>query len=372
MKRTVLLLTAWAAALAIPAQAQNPGLEKELQGVLEVFLTENTMAPGVAAHAVCPGLELDWSGAAGQVARNDSEPLTPRHTFRIASNTKTYVAAAALVLVESGLLNLDSSLRLYLTPEQTALLESDGYDTGAITIAQVLSHTAGLADHTNDPRFVAKIMADHQHQWTSEEQIQLLVEWCDPVGKPGQEYLYSDSGYVILGTIIERLTGQKLGPAVRDLVDYGKLGLEVTYWEYLEERPAGCGPRAHQYFGQDDVTGWNASFDLYGGGGIVTDVRELALFMRYLLQGEVFACESTLAAMTGRGTESYRLGLMVTVFDGRLVYGHQGFWNTFAFHVPSLDLTIGGTVLNHDAANGRELARRLVSAVAQAARKQRQ
>ena len=369
MKPAMLLLAVWAVALTLPAQAQNPGLERELQGVLEVFLQENSIAPGVAACAVCPDLNLDWAGAAGRVALDEPETLTPRHTFRIASNTKTYVAAAALRLVEMGRLELDQSLGYYLTPAVKALLENDGYDTGAITIAQVMSHTAGLADHTNDPRFEKIILQEHQHQWTSQEQLLKLVEWFDPLGDPGQEYVYSDSGYVILGTIIEKLTGRELGPAVRDLVDYEKLGLEVTYWEYLEEVPAASGPRAHQYYGQEDVTGWNASFDLYGGGGIITDVRELALFMRELMQGAVFEDDSTLSAMTGRGSPSYRLGLMVTFFDGRLVIGHQGFWNTFAFHVPSLDLTIGGTVLNHHATNGQELARRLVGAAADAAQK---
>ena len=86
--------------------------------------------------------------------------------------------------------------------------------------------------------------------------------------------------------------------------------------------------------------------------------------MRKLLKGEVYALESTLEEMTTRGTEPYRLGLMVLECDGIEVFGHQGFWNTFAFHVPSLDLTVSGSILNHDAANGRELMCRLVRAVA--------
>lgn len=371
MKCTVLILTVWTCVQINAAQAQNPGLQSELQEVLEVFLAENSIAPGVIAYAKCPELLLEWSGASGQVAHDDSRPLSPRHTFRIASNTKTYVAAATLRLVEMRRLDLDGCLDRYLTPDQTDLLESDGYDTEAITVSQVLSHTAGLADHTTDQRFVETILKDHQHKWTSREQIQRLVEWCDPLGPPGEQYVYSDSGYVILGTIIESRTGKKLGPAVRELLGYDRLGLKVTYWEYLEDPPADTRPRAHQYYGSEDVTGWNASFDLYGGGGLITDVRELALFTRQLIQGEVFKQPPTLMAMIGRGTTSYRLGLMVMECEGHLIYGHQGFWNTFAFHVPSLNLTVSGTVLNHDATNGKELACRLVTVVAEAARELR-
>ncbi|MEW6757433.1 MAG: serine hydrolase domain-containing protein [Acidobacteriota bacterium] len=334
------------------------------QEILDTFLAENPQAPGVAATILSPSRGLDWSGAAGKEAKGDSPALTPRHTFRIASNTKTYVAASVLRLSEMGRLNLDDRLGDHLTPAQRDLLRSDGYDVDAITLAQVLSHTAGFGDHTKDPRFEQRILADPQYAWTPEEQLRLLVEWRDPVGKPGEKYAYSDSGYVLLGSLLERWTGRRLGPAVRDLLRFDRLGLQATHWEYMEPTPPEAGPRAHQYLGPTDVTAFRASFDLFGGGGIVTDTRELTAFVRRLLTVGVLDRPATLHEMTGRGTLPYRLGLMVVECDGWIAYGHQGFWNTFAFHVPSLDLTVGGTILNHDAANGRVLLRRLVAAVA--------
>lgn len=349
---------------AVPALAQNPVLERRLQGVLEAYLAENPVAPGLTAAVICPSRGLDWAGAAGAVAHGDPAPLTPRHTFRVASNTKTYVAASVLRLAELGRVSLDDSLGKHLTAEQKALLKGDGYDVDAITLAQLLSHTAGLGDHTDDPRFEERIMDDPRREWTAQEQIRFLVEWRDPAGKPGEKYEYSDSGYVLLGTLLEKWTGRKLGPAVRELLRYDRLGLRATYWEYMEQPPAGAAPRAHQYLGERDVTSFHASYDLYGGGGIVTDSRELALFMRQLLEGKVFDRPETLEEMTGRGTLPYRLGLMVVECDGRLAYGHQGFWNTLAYHVPSLDLTVGASILNHDAKNGKELLRRIAAVVA--------
>jgi D-alanyl-D-alanine carboxypeptidase len=346
-------------------QAQAvPDLKAKLQGVLDAFLAENPKAPGLAVTVICPEKGLDWTGTAGTVAHGDPAPVTSGHTFRIASNTKSYVAASVLRLAETGRLRLDDPVGKYLAPERIELLQSDGYDTDQITIAQLLSHTAGFGDHTNDSRFVEKVLASPHYPWTAEEQIRLLVEWRDPVGKPGEKFVYSDSGYVLLGTIVESLTGKKLGPAVRDLLRFDKLGLKSTYWEYMEEAPEAAGPRAHQYYGEQDVTGWTASFDLYGGGGIVSDSRELALFMRQLLKGKVFDKPETLEEMTGRGTLPYRLGLMTAECDGRLAIGHQGFWNTFAYHVPSLDLTVGGGVMNHDTTNGLQLVRRIVAVVA--------
>ncbi len=366
----IILILCLSCLAAVPVQAGNPALETELQGVIDEFLAENSIAPGISACVICPALQLDWSGVAGTAAKDDMAPMTPAHTFRIASNTKTYVSASILRLVEMGRLGLDDRLSTHIAPEINELLVSDGYDTDAITIAQVLSHTAGIGDHTNDTLFVKMLFEDNQHVWTPEEQIRCLVEWREPVGEPGEKYIYSDAGYVILGTIISRMTGKTLGSSVRELLDFEKLGLEVTYWEYMEEPPAAAGPRAHQYFGEVDVTTWNASFDLYGGGGIVTDSRELAMFMRKLLKGEVLADDATLAAMTSGGTKPYRLGLIVLDCDGLEAFGHQGFWNTLAYHVPSLDLTVSGCILNHDAANGSELLFRLVSVVAAAAEKE--
>lgn len=346
------------------ASAAVTGPGADLQRILADFLADNPAAPGVAAVVVCPARGLDWTGAAGAVAHGSRETLTAAHTVRIASNTKTYVAAAVLRLAETGRLGLDDALVRHLPPDDAALLAADGYELTAMTLRQVLSHTAGLADHTGDERYAAEIIASPARVWTRQEQIRRCVELFDPLGAPGSEFVYSDTGYILLGGIIESVCGRALGAAVRELLDFARLGLDATWWEYQQDAPPTAGPRAHQYIGEHDVTGWHASFDLYGGGGLVSDVRDLARFLRALLQGRVLRDEATLAAMTGGGTPGYRLGLMCVDLDGHLAWGHQGFWNTFAFHVPALDATVAGSILSHDAQNGRLLAERLVARIA--------
>ncbi len=207
MFRLVLLTLVGLALAPAPAGAADPQLAVDLQRILTDFLAENPAAPGVSAHVTCPALGLEWSGAAGWVAHGSREPLTPRHTFRIASNTKTYVAAAVLRLAEEGRLSLDEPLSTHLDPAQAALLAGDGYDLDAITLRQVLSHTAGLADHSGDDRYAEAIIADPQHVWTRDEQVRRCVELFDPLGPPGGPFVYSDTGYVLLGGIIERVTG---------------------------------------------------------------------------------------------------------------------------------------------------------------------
>ena len=82
-------------------------LAARLQNVLDTFHAANPAAPGVVVRVESPSRDLNWTAAVGLAARDSSAHLTVDHTFRIASNTKTYVAAAVLRLVESGLLSLD-------------------------------------------------------------------------------------------------------------------------------------------------------------------------------------------------------------------------------------------------------------------------
>lgn len=350
--------------LLTACSASNELLLQDLQNIVNDFHAENASAPGVCVHVDCPELDLNWSGCSGTIAKDSQVPLTPSHTFRIASNTKTYVAATILRLVEMGELSLDDTLADLISSEWKALLSSDGYDLEAMTLRHVLSHTSGLNDHSADDRYTEAILANPDHQWTADEQIHLCVEWMDPVGAPGEIYDYTDAGYIILGSIIESKVGKNLGQSVHAILNYESLGLASTWWEYMEETPANTAPRAHQYYDDLDVTEWYASYDLYGGGGMVTDTPDLARFMKLLLTGRILQKPSTLKEMMTAGTNDYRLGLMYMQLGGRQAWGHQGFWNTFAFHLPALDLTLSGTVLNHKSENGKILADRLAARIA--------
>ena len=349
------------ASFSSPALADDQ-LTTRLQTVLDDFHAANPAAPGVVVYVHSPSRDLDWAAAVGLPIRGSTDPLTVDCTFRIASNTKTYVAAAILRLAEMGELSLDDPLGGYLPADQHKLLADDGYDLDAMTIRQVLAHTSGLFGRPGDPRYEEIILADPHHHWTRIEQITKCVERGDPVGAPGKMFSYSDTGYVILGGIIEKMTGENLGVAVRSLLDFDRLGLSSTWWEIYEETPPGAGPRAHQYYGDLDTFDWDPSLDLYGGGGLICDVKDLALFTLLLLEGRVLE-QASLEEMTSAGTLNYGLGLVNINLGDYLAQGNAGFWNTFVFHVAELDLTVSGCILNHHAEKGRELAWLLVKAV---------
>lgn len=349
-----------------------------LQSALDQAVAADPMLPGAMLHVEAPRLGLSWSGAAGVAELTGGIALEPNQPLRIASNTKTFVAAATLRLVEEQRLDLDDPVSELLSQEFLEIIESDGYDPAAITVRHLLTHTSGLFDYADSETYGDTIFADPYRRWTRVEQLRGAVAWGEPYGVPGEVYRYSDTGYILLGEIVERTTGQSLASALRSLIGYEALGLESTWFETLEEKPAGSKERAHQYLGHIDAYDWDPSIDLYGGGGLVATVGDLARFFYGLFRGRVYADPSTSETMLTTivaergGPEAYgspqvpgayRMGIGVIEVEGAEVFSHTGVWGTLAAYVPSLDLAISVAVTQQGSPALGSLFRTTLSAV---------
>jgi D-alanyl-D-alanine carboxypeptidase len=202
-------------------------------------------------------------------------------------------------------------------------------------------------------------MSDLTHRWSREEQLEKAMEWGDPYGAPGEVYRYSDTGYILLGAIIEQVTGKTMAAAFRELLKYEENGLENTWLESAEPIPDGTAERAHQYFADGDTHDGDPSFDLYGGGGNAATMKDLALFLRALFVGGIYDDPATLDTMltTIDGTSAgpayhgsemvpgtYRMGLVIVDRYGPTGWAHGGFWGTQAIHFPDLDITVATSV----------------------------
>lgn len=347
----VRLLALVLALSAAPAFADAPArtLQACLQSRFEAMDLDLGNAVGVSV-AVLPmqGGEA-WQGARGLADRERGEALTTGHAFRIASNTKTYTAAAVLRLAEQGKLGLDDPIAAHLPDAFVAALEKGGYDPRAITVRHVLTHTAGLREHVSED-FLLRQAGPDAREWTVAEQIDLAMAAGAPLSPPGAGFHYSDTGYVLLGSIVEKHAGQPLPTALRTLQAWDANGLAHTWLETLEPARA---PRAHQYWQGRDTHGWHPSFDLYGGGGIVATPTDMAAFLRLLLEGKLFEQAGSLQAMRTPGVagawNDYGAGLFELDVDGEKLTGHSGFWNTFAFHSPADGVVFAGAVVEKTA-----------------------
>lgn len=347
-----LLESSFAAESKAATVPRAPSAES-LQALIDRAANDDPKLTGVLLAVYSPSHGLDWQGASGYFALGNTLRLQPAQPFRLASVTKVYTAATVLRLVEQGLLALTDPINTRVSGDTAALLRDGGYDPALIQISHLMSHTSGLVDHGATKAFFEQIVADGQHHWTRHEQIALAMANGPPRGAPGLAYHYSDTGYVILGEIIERATGHSLARAFRDELKFGRLGLDSTWFESLEPQPQRALSRAHQYLdvGDVDITNFDPSFDLYGGGGLVSTTRDLTRFFRALILGELFTQRPTLAAAftvpdvaRGERDASYALMLPTLAFGPHLCWGKAGAWGSIGLYCPDIDLSVGLSV----------------------------
>lgn len=346
MARASLLLRACAAGVVVvvalacsPAEsmkASHAGPHQRLVRAIDADLAAHPKIPGEAVSVRASGLDVEAARGYADVA--GKVPLSVETPFRIASITKTFVAAAVLRLVEQGKVALDASITEFLAPATVARLARGGYEPDEITVRELLDHTSGLFDYAGSAAYDTLNVDDPGRHWTRDEQLEFAMDRGRPLARPGREYHYADTNYILLGEILERSTGQPLARAVRDAIGFDRLGLDHTYWETLE--PVLGGPaRAHQYYDTTfDNIGLDASSDLYGGGGLVSTVGDLTSFYRGLFDGRVFSHDRTLDAMLEVSKPGRRagaaLGIFATTIAGEECWGHPGYWGTEAYYCP--------------------------------------
>lgn len=349
VRRLRWLLACMALSVATAGVRAETDLTPVFQQALEKAVTALPDSPGITVTVQAPRRGIDWRGAVGK-ADPTGTTLTPDHPFRVASITKAFVGAAILRLEEEGKLSLAQPIAPLIAPETAALLRSGGYDPDRITVRQLLDHTSGLRDFYDDPTYEKAMLSQPRRRWTRAEQIAIAMKVGTAHGAPGERFHYVDTGYSLLGEILERATGKGMGPALRQMLPYDKLGLTSTWLESLEPAPAGVKPRAHQYAAGVDMTAADPSYDLYGGGGLVSTLDDVGRLFRAILRGGVFRDTATLASaltlVTAQSGEGYMMQARPALFAPEKVGPHAclglgGYYGTLVVHCPAIDLTIG-------------------------------
>jgi D-alanyl-D-alanine carboxypeptidase len=305
----------------------DPALAAALEGVLDQSVADMRI-PGVVLAVSVPGQGI-WAGARGVSDRAIGIPMIPTDHFRAASITKMFVATVALQLVQEGWLLLDHSVEHWLPG-----LVPNG---DQITVRELLSHTSGIHDYLSEA-FVKRALDEPGRIWAPEELVAEAVQH-GPVFAPGApgRWSYSNTNYVLLGMIVERVTHYPLHVEIRNRI-LNPLGLRDTFFEPFEAPPGVM----RSYERQRDLTDINMSF-AWGAGSITSTAEDLARFAQALFSGALLRPE-TLDLMQGytstyggsdSNTLSYGLGLMQdqigagTRADGQprpaaLVRGHTG------------------------------------------------
>lgn len=341
----------------VECQGISSKTSAELKSALDAAVARNRGYGGGVLRIESGRCGVLWEGASGSVARSGAL-LDVQDTFEIASLTKVFTAASVLEIVEEGRLGLDTPIGETLPGELThGLLVVGGRDVGSeITVRELLGHKSGLPDYWSDaPRggkgtnaFIEAFLGDPDRFWKPESILGSIGE-LEPAGAPGERYHYSDTGYVLLGLLIERVTGKSLHEVFRERI-LSPLAMNETYLSYREQ-PRKASVESHRYEADLDLHGQRRQSADWASGGLVSSTRDLSRFVLALAERKVFERESTLDTMmtwcpTGAEDVDYGLGLFRVRLDegnGEL-WGHDGHGNAFMYYWPERQLAFVGTL----------------------------
>jgi D-alanyl-D-alanine carboxypeptidase len=334
------------AAPSTPSAHLDAAKTKALQTALNGIRSGNKY-PGASAAVLFPDGSI-WTGVAGAAVVGKTA-VTTDTLFSAGSITKTFVAALAGRLARAGTIGLDDPLSEYVP---------DFPNAANITLRQLLNHTSGIDDlfdyaGTIGPAVVYRPTVT----WTP---AQVFARLLGPKFKPGANYYYSNTNYILLGLVIEKATGQTVAALVRSEF-LEPLGLTHTFLQTEEQMQ---GPKAHGYCTGAgptcgaDATKASTAYDNFAGtmlpftseatavgfaGAYVSTASDLAIWAN-ALYGGVILDDAMLASMVdisqtaGLKTKPrypYGFGFELMSIAGQIGWGHRGnldgFWSTMEY-----------------------------------------
>jgi CubicO group peptidase (beta-lactamase class C family) len=255
--------------------------------------------------------------AVGQASREYGVPNRPDTRFNLGSITKTFTAVAVLQLAERGKLSLDDPLSKYL-PDVP-----DPESARRITLRQLLTHTSGLGDHVN-----AMARDPFRTRYRTVGRMLELVRGVPPMFEPGTRWRYSNSGFLVLGAVIEKAAGQDYYEYVRENV-FTRAGMADTDFCELDEVNGRLATGYTKAFHAGRPRVRNNQFDLFvrGGpeGGAYSTAHDLLRFARALRAGRLVGARLVAEALSAKpslGSPGYGYGFEVE--EGGRIVGHGG------------------------------------------------
>ncbi len=313
-----------------PAEHRTAVLGARLQAELDRVRAKLAI-PGVSVTILFPDGSR-WSGASGLADIATRTPVGPSTAFAFASISKTFTSALILQLAAEGRLRLADSAAGLLPPLRFAL-------DRRITVAMLLDHTSGLADYFLNPKIDRPLQSRPTSTWTADMALGYVGKRLAP---PGKAWHYSNTNYLLLGLIAERLTGESLGTSIRTRL-LEPLGLAAT-WDQLDE-PAGA-TLAHGYrlpgtkltatpvdlADGSGIAPFRSVVSAAGGAGAMAGTSDdLARWARALYGGRVLGSVGTALLLSGFSPTTgylpgvaYGYGVQALSIAGHPSLGHSG------------------------------------------------
>lgn len=341
----IVILGSGVAVSATGEVSDNP-VAAEVDALLAPWDTEDS--PGVAVAVLRDG-KVVYRRGVGVANMEYGIPITPDTVFQAASLSKQFTAFAIAQLADQGRLSLDDDVRKHLTWVP---------DFGPpITIRNMVHHTSGLRDQWELLLFSGFQMED---VITQEHVLELVKNQRSLNFVPGEEYLYTNTGYTLLAEIIERVTGQSYSEWVSSNI-FAPLGM--SHSRFVGSHRMIVPNRAYSYLRLDDGSYEKAvsNISTLGPTNLFTTVDDLVKWMRNYETGtlggkDLIRLVETPGVLNGGQEISYAFGLNIGSFRGLKTVGHgggQAGFRTFLLRVPEQRLGVAVLANLASASSGR-------------------
>jgi CubicO group peptidase (beta-lactamase class C family) len=308
--------------------------------------------------------KIHWKFAFGSSGPNQ-DPLNADHPYHIASIGKTFTSLIIARLYERGRIGYDDPISRFLPSGMLkGLFHHRGTDHSRdVLVRHLLNHTSGIADYYEDKPVRGKpvkqmVVEEPERFWKPEDTIAYTRENQKAVSVPGKKFHYSDTGYNLLGKIIENVTDRPFHENLHNEI-FDPLGMVNTYLLfYSEPRKKSPFPIADTFIGEHEVSTYKSISVDWAGGGIISTTEDLLLFQKALvtntlIKKETFElCGRDLGKFGfgmdyGYGILFLNVGKMTLYMPGSLnMWGNFGSIAAYMFYNPVYDVYIIGS-FNH-------------------------
>jgi D-alanyl-D-alanine carboxypeptidase len=318
---------------AAPVEAFDKAtLKKALQAKLDEWHSAGKFPGATVGIVLADGSSFGL--AVGVSDRSANTPMRSSDRMLAGSVGKTFAAAVALQLVKEGKIGLDDKISKYLGREKWF---SDLPNANEITVRQLMNHTSGLVRYEFKETFTKDLTANPLKVWTPEERLAYLFGEKPPF-EAGKGWDYSDTNYIVLGMIIENVTGNAFfDEAERRLLKPLKLSDTIPQKGPKMKGVVQGYAGANNPFGGKDAMMENGKFVInpqleWTGGGYASTSENLARWAKAMYEGKAFDAsmlpqmlDGVAAPMLGRETK-YGLGVIIRPTRIGVTYGHSGFF----------------------------------------------
>jgi D-alanyl-D-alanine carboxypeptidase len=262
------------------SSSSNPNHAKYSQLLKEITASG---VPGITMSIHNPEKGM-WLGAAGKADLSNNVNMQPCNISRVGSTVKTFTAAAILKLQEEGKLQLDDIAANYLP--QSAINNLANADKA--TIRQLLNHSSGIFNYIRSAQFQTASLNDLIKEWQPEELL-AYARGQKAYFKPGEDVQYSNTGYILLGMIIEKVTGKPFWEVFQQKI-FTPLGLTATSFAATNTVPSNIVRGYVDIYSNLQVVDatYFSGWDYYtADGGLISNVYDMNVFMQHLFNGNI-------------------------------------------------------------------------------------